>query len=344
MNKNIKTYKLSNGEEVKIDIASSEFSSYENAAKMIGLVKNDDAFFFARNLEFVRNKIFQPEYAELKLINGGVIPLNTSIPEGAESDTYDVLDSTGQAKIISDFADDIPTVEVFGNQYTNKIRSVSSAYIYSVQDMRRDSMLGKDGHSVIINKALAARKSVDQTLEKLLGFGDTNFGITGMFNNPNVSSIAVASTGTGSSPLWTTKTAKQILDDVDTAINDMVDASNGSEMPTHMLLDHTSYSLIRTKVLDATNYSGMSVLKYITEQFGLEVDWMQQLKNGFLSSTASGFVLYNKSIEKVEGIIPLRLKVHAPQIKNLATKNIVEARCGGTRVFFPKSLSYNYGI
>jgi len=35
---------------------------------------------------------------------------------------------------------------------------------------------------------------------------------------------------------------------------------------------------------------------------------------------------------------------HAPQIKNLATKNILEARCGGTRVFFPYSVSYSYGI
>jgi len=340
----IQTFKLDNGEEFKIDTQSPEFQSYEHAAKLIGVNKKDESFFFARNLEFIRQKIFRPTYAELKLLNGGLIPLNTSIPEGAEEDTYDVLDSTGEAKIISDFGDDIPTVEVFGDQYTNKIKSVADSYIYSVQDMRRDRMLGNIGHSVVTNKALAARRSVDQKLEKLLGFGDSAFGITGMFNNSNVPSTAAAATGSGSTTTWSTKTAANILADIEEAINDMMDISNGVEEPTHMLVDHTNYSLIRNKALDTTNYSGMTILKYVEKEFGLKVEKMSQLKNSFVGNTKSGFVLYNKSEEKLEGVLPIRLMPHAPQVKNLATKNIIEARCGGTRVFMPYSLSYTTGI
>ena len=340
----IQKFKLDNGEELKIDTSLSEFMSYENAAKQVGLVKNDDAFFFARNLEFVRQKIFMPTYAELKLLNGGLLPINTSIPEGAEEDTYDVLDSSGEADIVGDFSDDIKTVEVFGNEYTNKIKSIADAYIYSVQDMRKDRMLGNVGRSVITSKALAARKAVDQKVEKMLGFGDSRFGITGMFNNSNVPIDAVAATGAGSTTTWSTKTAANILADVEEAINDMIDVSNGNEIPTHMLVDATNYHLIKKTPLDTTNYSGMSVLKYIEQEYNLKVEWVQQLKNGFVSGTKSGFVIYNKSEEKLEGVLPIRLMPHAPQIKNLATKNIIEARCGGTRVFFPYSLSYNYGI
>ncbi len=340
----IQKFKLDNGEEIKIDTSSPEFMSYENAAKQVGLVKNDEAFFFARNLEFVRQKIFMPTYAELKLLNGGLLPINSSIPEGAEEDTYDVLDSTGEADIITDFGDDIKTVEVFGNEYTNKIKSLADAYIYSVQDMRKDRMLGNVGRSVITNKALAARKAVDQKIEKMLGFGDSRYGITGMFNNSNVPIDAVAATGTGSSTLWSTKTAANILADVEEAINDMINVSNGNEVPTRMLLDATNYHLIKKKALDTTNYSGMSILKYIEQEYGLTVDWVQQLKNGFVNGTKSGFVLYSNSEEKLEGVLPIRLMPHAPQIKNLATKNILEARCGGTRVFFPYSVSYSYGI
>ena len=85
-------------------------------------------------------------------------------------------------------------------------------------------------------------------------------------------------------------------------------------------------------------------MKYIEQEYNLTVDWVQQLKNGFVNGTKSGFVLYNNSEEKIEGVLPIRLMPHAPQVKNLATKNILEARCGGTRVIFPYSVSYNYGI
>jgi len=340
----IQKFKLDNGEEIKIDTSSPEFISYENAAKQVGLSKNDEAFFFARNLEFVRQKIFMPVYDQLKLLNGGLLPINTSIPEGAEEDTYDVLDSTGEAGIIGDFSDDIKTVEVSGKEYTNKIKSLADAYIYSVQDMRKDRMLGNVSRSVITNKALAARKAVDQKIEQLLGFGDVKYGITGMFNNPNVPIDAVAATGSGSSTTWQSKTSANILADVEQSINDMIDTTRGNEVPTNMLVDATTYHLMMKKALDTTNYSGMSVLKYIEQEYGLTVDWVQQLKNGFVNGTKSGFVLYNNSEEKLEGVLPIRLMPHAPQIKNLATKNILEARCGGTRVFFPYSMSYSYGI
>ena len=212
--------------------------------------------------------------------------------------------------------------------------------------MRKDRMLGNVSRSVITNKALAARKAVDQKIEQLLGFGDVKYGITGMFNNPNVPIDAVAATGSGSgsSTTWQSKTSANILADVEQSINDMIDTTRGNEVPTNMLVDATTYHLMMKKALDTTNYSGMSVLKYIEQEYGLTVDWVQQLKNGFVNGTKSGFVLYNNSEEKLEGVLPIRLMPHAPQIKNLATKNILEARCGGTRVFFPYSMSYSYGI
>jgi len=344
----IKTYKLDDGEEIKIDTSSPEFISYENAARQVGIVKNDEAFFFARNLEFVRQKIFMPTYAELKLLNGGLLPINTSIPEGAETDTYDVIDSTGEADIITDFADDIKTVEISGNEYTNKIKSLADSYAYSIQDMRRDRMsvlsLGSAGRSVITNKALAARRAVDQKIEKMLGFGDLKHGITGMFNNSNVPISAVAANGSGSSTLWSSKTSANILGDIESSIDDIGDLTEDNEAPNTMIVSSPAYRIMQKKALDTTNYSGMSILKYVEKEYELEVIPMQQLKNGFVNGTKSGFVLYNNSEEKLEGVLPIRLMPHAPQIQNLATINILEARCGGTRVFFPKSISYNYGI
>lgn len=340
----IEIIKLDNGQEFKFDNSSPEFHAYERAAEMVGITRKDDSFFFARNLEFIRQKVFGPVYAELKLLNAGLMPINTAIPEGADTDTYDVLDSTGEADIITDFADDIKTVEVFGEQVTNGIKSLADSYIYSVQDLRRDRMNGQIGRSSVEHKALAARKAVDQKIEKMLGFGDTRYGIRGLFNASGVPLTAAAAVGGGGATTWASKTAAQILADVADAIDDMLDLTNGNEIPNTMLVDSTNYHLIKKKALDVTMYSGVSVFKYIEAEYGLKIEWVQQLKNGFVNNTKNGFVLYNNSQEKLEGVLPIRLMPHAPQVKNLATKNILEARCGGTRVFYPYSVSITTGI
>ena len=344
----IQTYKLDTGEELTLNTNSLEFQAAENLARnSLALRRADEAFFFARNLEFIRQHVFNPVYAELKLLNGGIIPINTSIPDWADTDTYAVLDAVGEAKVIADFADDIPTVEVFGTEYSGKIKSIAEGYLYSVADMRRDNNnmanMGGPVRSVINSKVIAARRAIDQKLERMLGFGDATVGITGLFNNPNVNINVVANSGTGSSTLWANKTAALILEDIEKAINDMVDASNGGLEPTHLLTDHKSYSLMRTKPLDTSNYSGKNILKYVQEDLGLIVVSIQQLKGAFVGGS-SGFVLYNQGEENAEGVIPMRLMVHPPQKVELSTKTIIEAKCGGTRVFFPKALSYNYGI
>lgn len=340
----IKTFKLDNGEELTIDTSSDEFHSYERAAHQIGVLKKDESFFMAQSLEFLRQQAFKPVYAEMKLLNGGLLSLNTAIPEGAETDTYEIHDSTGEAKIISDFGDDIPTAEVLSEPVSHGIKSLAGSYIYSIQDMRRDKMVNRPGYSVVTNKMMAARMSVDQKLERMLGFGSIEHGITGMFNNAQVPVTAVAASGTGASTLWASKSGQQILDDISSAIDDIGNLTDDNEAPDTMIVSGPGYRLMEKLALDQTNYSGMSVLKYVETQYSLKVVKMQQLKKAFNGGNDSGFCLYKNSQFKLEGVLPIRLRPHAPQIKNLATTNILEARCGGTRVFFPYSMGIHTGI
>lgn len=340
----IQKLKLDSGEDFRFDSSSESFQAYIQAANHIGIYKQDSSFFFARNLEYIRQKIYEPVYAELKLLNGTLLPMNNSIPEGAETDSYDTQDSTGEADIISSFADDIKTVEVFSGSHTNGIKSIATSYYYSIQDHRKDMMNRKAGQSVVTSKALASRRAIDQKLERLLGFGDVNYNIEGMFNNRNVPVNTVAANGSGSSTLWETKSAINILGDVTKAIDDIADTTEDNEKPNTMIISSPQYRLIEKKELDTTRYSGRTLLQYIEEVYSIKVVRMQQLKNGFLDNTSSGFVLYNNSQDKLEGVMPIRLVVHKPQHLNLATKTILEARCGGVRVFYPNSMSYNVGI
>jgi hypothetical protein len=341
----IKTIKLDNGEIFKYDENSPLFNSYKNAITEINpSLRQDDSFFGARQLEYLRQKIYQPAYSELKFLNGGLIPMNTAIPDGVDVDSYDVINGAGEASVISDWADDIKTVEITGENIAGKIKSIADSYTYSVQDLRKDKLLGSIGKSVVENKAMIARKVIDEKLDKMLRIGDDKHGIKGLLNADGVPSTAAAATGSGSTTTFATKTAANILADFTKALEDMGDDTNGNEIPDTCLIDYKNWLLIKNKALDTTMYSGMSVLKYIEQEYGLKVIWVQQFKNAFIDNTKSGFVLYKNDISKLEGVMPIRLLAHPPQIKNLATKNILEARCGGVRVFYPKSVSITTGI
>lgn len=342
----IQTFKTDSGHELKLDTSSQSFLLAQKRADDLGL-KKDEAFFFARSLEFLRQKAYNPVYATLKLLNGGILPAaNTGIPAGATQDTYDSYDHVGQARDTETLAGDIPLVGVNGQQFTSKIISTVLGYEYTLQDMRQDMMQPNSTRSVVDNKNLATRKGIDERLERLLGFGNTNLGVYGFYNNPQITPTLVPNTGSGSSTLWSTKTPANILADITKAIEDMGNDTNGSEVPNRLILDYTSYLKLSNTPLDVTNYSGMSLLKYVEEKLGvtLKVDYVQQLKNAFDNGTKSGFILYNDSADKIEPVIPVRLNVAPPFVKNFTTTIAMEGRCGGVRIFYPKSVSYNIGI
>lgn len=341
---NIKTIKLNSGEVFKYDESSPQFQSYERAMSQIAPLRQDESLFGARQLEYLRQKVYQPANAELKFINGGIIPINTAIPEGVDVDSYEMLTGFGEAKVIGDWADDIGTVELIAETGLGKIKSIADSYIYSVQDLRKDKLLGSVGKSSVQNKATIARRIIDEKLDKMLRVGDEAHGIKGLLNADYVPSTAAAATGSGSATTFASKTAANILADFEKALSDMNDLTNGSEVPNTCLIDSTNYTIIKNKALDTTLYSGKSVLKYIEEQYNLKVISVVQLKNAFVGGTKSGFVLYNNSMDRLEGVLPIRLMIHPPQLKNLATKNILEARCGGVRVFYPYSVSITTGI
>lgn len=334
----IETFKLDNGEEFKVDTASEEYQIKLDVAKKLRL-RADESVFFARNLEYARQQVLTVSYPELKLLNGGILPLDKSIPMGAENDSYGIEDSSGKAKIITDYADDLGTSELLGQEVINKIHSVGHSYTYSVQEVRRDKMAGGLGNSKLQRKANAARLAIDQQLEDLLCFGNDDYQIKGLTNASFVPQANI----TGAD--WTAKATANpllILADIDTAKSNMHILTKGLEKPDTMLVDHIAYDILEKTFITLTAYEGMTLLAHIEKFKGLKVYSLSQMAGRFTAG-ANAFVLYKNDPMKVQGVLSL-IESHTPQVKNLTTINIFDVRCGGTRVFAPYSVSVNKGV
>ena len=73
----------------------------------------DASVFFARELDYVKSQSYDVEYPELTALS--LFPMSSEVDPGAETVTYYSYDKVGLAKIISNYATDLPRADVKGN-------------------------------------------------------------------------------------------------------------------------------------------------------------------------------------------------------------------------------------
>lgn len=101
----------------------------------------DASVYFARELDFVKVKTYDKVFPELTALK--MFPVTHEVPEGAESVTYYGYEPTGLAKIIGNYATDLPRADVKGQPKTALVKGLGASYGYSVQDMRASKLAGK---------------------------------------------------------------------------------------------------------------------------------------------------------------------------------------------------------
>jgi hypothetical protein len=81
-------------------------------------------------------------------------------------------------------------------------------------------------------------------MDRVARLGDANKGFSGLINNPNVTRTNAIADGTGSSALWSTKTADQIIRDVQNTLTAVYQGSNTVEMADTVLLPISAWQLL----------------------------------------------------------------------------------------------------
>ena len=232
----------------------------------------DQTMFFQRELEHIKSRTYDIRYAELKARS--LIPVSGEAGPGAESITYYQYDMVGVAKIIANYATDLPRADVRGKKFTSPVESLGASYGYSVQDIRAAAKAGKPLEQ---RKANAARRSIEQQINTIALFGNADHNLPGFLNNENVPVASVAADGTGSSTEWSTKTPDQVVRDMNALANGIVSTTKGAEVPTTLLLPLSQFTYIAsTRMGDG---SDTTILKFFLENspFIREVDWVNEL-------------------------------------------------------------------
>jgi len=301
--------------------------------------RGDDAQagLFARQLVTVTfSELFRHEFPDTKWMNGGLIPINTAIDEGAKEYSFVELEDVGMAEVVADNADDLPEADNSGKNNVREIKTIGVSVSYSTQELRTARLQGL--FDLASEKARAAREANDRRLDQLIRTGAPSKGLFGVVNQPG---IIVAPAITGS---WQTAAANLIIADVSAAINALINESDGIETPDTVLFDVRSYTRLSTLPFDPTS-GPMTVLAFLKQAFPMITrwDWEPGLKN---VSPSSGPVMlvYRNDASRMRAVFPMMMRALPPEQRGLKIKLGFETRFGGIMTPRPRSVFMLTGV
>ena len=307
------------------------------AIEASGRFDANESMFFARQLEAIKAQTYDVKRANLNALQ--LMPVSTDVPEGATTITYRQYDTVGMAKVIANYANDLPRADVTGKEFTSNIRSIGNAFGYNTQEIRSAIFAGVN---LPARKAMAATRAHQEKINQLAFTGDADHGLPGLISNTNVPEVTLLADGTGSSKTFASKTADKIVRDVNSLINKIISQSKGVHRATEVWMPVEQYALIATT--QNSTASDTTILQFL-QQVHPGVTFRQVVElDGAGASGADRMYALENSRDNWAIEIPMMMKMYSPQQKGLEFEVPVESRFGGCVIPYPLAFAFSDGI
>lgn len=299
------------------------------------LLDADGAVFFQRELEFVRSQTYDVKLADIRYPL--FFPVTSDAPRGAESIVYQTYDGAGEAKIIADYAKDFPRADVAASERVAKIKRIGSSFAYSLDEIESSQLVGK---SLDARRALRARRAIEEQLNSIAWFGDTEAGLDGLQLNTDIPSQAATGTFAASTP-------DQILAMINGGISKILDDSKGvHSAPKRIALPILQYSDITTRRIGDT---GETILSYIVRTSPWitsadQITWANELKLFANSGTEDVMWIYEPDPMNLNFEVPQMVEMRPTQEVGMEFWTPMSAKCAGLQVHYPLSMLFVEGV
>lgn len=299
---------------------------------------SDDTIFFTRQLEFLKAKSYDIKYAELKA--RALLPVSYEAGPGAETIRYEQFQNSGIAKVIANYADDLPRADIKGKEFIASVKSLGSSYGYSMQEIRAARYAGKPLEQ---RRANAAKRAIAQAENTIAWFGNTDYNLQGFLTNPNVGQYTLPADGAGSLTTLLSKTPDQILRDLNGIVNQVFSVTKGVERPDTLLLPLTQFAYISSTARSAN--SDTTILEYFLQNnpFIKQVEWLNELAGaGPMGKDLA--VAYVRDPDHLTLEIPQDFEQLNVQEKGLEYVVPCHQRIGGVIMYYPLAVIQAAGV
>jgi hypothetical protein len=298
-------------------------------------LRHDAAYsaILAQQLQFIEAEVYRQLYPELKAKE--LFPVDSTTPSGAETTGYDMLTEFGAAALISNYADDLPLVDVMKERFVIKIQSYGDGYLYSIQDIRASQMSGMPLEQ---ERANTARYVVEVKIEEVAAVGNKSAGIRGALNHPNVP-LYVLPNGT-----WSSATANAIVEDLHSVVDQVLDANDDTVIPDTMVLAPASYRYAaERRYTDGSAETALSAFRKDNAYIKNVIPW-NRCKTADAAGTGPRCMVYKRDRKVISLDIPQPFEQFPPQADNLAFKVPCHVRVAGIKIKYPLGCGYADGM
>jgi hypothetical protein len=293
----------------------------------------------------IETTVYQRKYPSFDYAS--IIPVVTEGSPWGRGVLFRSSDFAGKAEFLSGKAFDMPYADVTRDQFLKGFEMAGIGYEWSREELEVAAL---EGRTLGDEKATAARGIAEQLLWNVGMTGTTEKNWTGLINDPNVPVATAAATGTGSSPLWSTKTPDQILVDINGAISGVHVTTQETELADTVLLPFSRFNALSTTRIG--NDANMTIMKFLMENNSYTAETGRPLTirslralNAAGSGGTARMVVYRKDPEVLRFHLPMPHQFLPPFQKGSMTWEVAGImRTGGTEIRLPKAVSYIDGI
>jgi hypothetical protein len=303
--------------------------------------------FVVQQAQYIEPQVYEIAYPEVQYPN--LVPIDSSGNEWMKSIAFLSLDKVGQANWFNHLAADVPFADVMLTKFEQGIEMAAIGYYWTLEETGQEAMISGPTINRVMERAKAARRASEEMIDRIAFFGDTTKGWTGLTNDPNVTITGAPADGTGSSALWSTKTANQMARDINLILSGVYTASLTTEIADTLLLPPDRFTALAQSLVTNTAVTGLNLVQQGNAYTALSGNpLMIRTVRGLETAGAGGVaraIAYRRD--------PQILKLHLPMPFNFRSPMQVTAlrfdvpgifRTGGVEVRRPKSMQYLDGI
>jgi len=294
-------------------------------------IRKDDATLgaFLRQLEDIETEVQREEYAELLFSDGKIVPLDIKNKPGVRTTTYRKISAIGSFRLVRSYSNDIPQINLLSEEFTQSIHRWGGSYFISDEDL----IAARLGYEISIEQedVSSVREAAMQKLNSLIATGDTDLGMPGLLNHPDV--LRTYST----TKIDSTSTANQILALLNDAVTAVVNLTKQVEKPDTLLLPLRQWNyLTTTRVSDNLE---MTLLKQFMNNspYINAISVVNELASSGLGNTDS-MIVFKRDPKKLKAMIYEDFQFLAMERKGFGYIRPAFFRYAGLRVYRPYSI------
>lgn len=290
---------------------------------------------FARELEYIQIEAIEAKYPEFKYAS--LVPIKTDAPVGAQSHTYREVEGFGDAEFLENMApEDFPTAEVKGDEQTGKFRSLGTKYSYSIEDLRRQSMM--QSIKPTERKAATAKRVVESRFDRAVFNGGGPFaGLAQDASSQDDSALTGVNANWLALDFTLAASADKVVNTFRAIADNAFNVSNGAFEEFDFVLSPKQWTYLGQR--SAVTGSDKTIADYVIASVPRvrSMSFSGRL-TGVGASGKDRMLAYPRDPQVLEAYIPIAFEQFPPQLRGMMFEIFCHAKYGGLRIYHPNMI------